>query len=77
MSDPAGDRFSPPKASIERTDVVSTSVLPFLKRHPIVAGALFGVAMRLVFSGGAGGAWSAMVAGFIFFVPIAIGALIA
>jgi len=75
MSDSADDRFAPPKTPLERADLVRKKVLPFLSRYPIVAGALFGVLMRLVFSGNAGSAWSAMVGGFIYFVPVAIGAL--
>ena len=75
MSGSLDDRFTPPKTPLERSDVVRDTLLPFLKRSPIVAGALFGVFMRFVFSGSAGGPWSAMVGGFIYFVPIAIGAL--
>ena len=50
-------------------------VLPFLRRHPIIIGALFGVLLRLLFSGGGGSAWSAMAGGFIVCAPLAIGAL--
>ena len=46
-----------------------------LKRYPIIAGALAGVAMRFVFSGDAGSRWSAMVGAFIFGAPIFVGML--
>jgi hypothetical protein len=49
------------------------SSLPILKRYPIIAGALAGVALRLVFSGRGGSAWSAMVGAFIFFAPVVVG----
>ena len=75
MSEPAHDRFAPPRTPLETAGAIRSKVLPFLSRYPIVAGAVFGVLMRFVFSGSAGGAWSAMVGGFIYFVPVAIGAL--
>jgi hypothetical protein len=49
--------------------------LPTLKRYPIIAGALAGVSLRLIFSGEAGTSWSAMTGAFIFFTPIIVGML--
>ena len=50
-------------------------VLPFPGWTPILAGALLGVALRLLFSGRAGDAYTAMSAGFIYFVPGIVGAV--
>jgi len=69
------DPYAPPSAALEPSGVIRSKVLPFLARYPILAGALFGMAMRLAFSGRAGSSWSAMAGGFIFFAPVAIGAL--
>jgi hypothetical protein len=49
--------------------------LPMLKRYPIIAGALFGILLRLVFLGGGGSRWSPMVGAFIFGAPILVGML--
>lgn len=75
MNDPASDRFTPPQAPLDNGDTLRERVLPFLLRYPILAGAVFGVLLRLTFSGRAGSAWSAMAAGFIYFAPVAIGAV--
>jgi hypothetical protein len=50
-------------------------VLPMLKRYPIIAGAIAGVLLRLMFSGQGGSRWSAMAAAFIFTAPILVGML--
>jgi hypothetical protein len=47
--------------------------LPMLKRYPVIAGAVAGVLLRLVFSGPPGSRWSAMAEAFIFVVPILVG----
>lgn len=47
--------------------------LPMLKRYPVIAGAVAGVLLRLVFSGQPGSRWSAMAEAFIFIVPIVVG----
>ena len=47
--------------------------LPMLKRYPVIAGALAGVMLRLMFSGGGGSPWSAMAGAFIFLAPIVVG----
>lgn len=47
--------------------------LPMLKRYPVIAGALVGVVLRLLFSGGGGSSWSAMVGAFIFVAPVLVG----
>lgn len=49
------------------------NALPMLKRYPVIAGALSGVLLRLMFSGGGGSPWSAMAGAFIFAVPILVG----
>jgi hypothetical protein len=47
--------------------------LPMLKRYPVMAGAVAGVLLRLVFSGAPQSQWSAMAAAFIYLAPIAVG----
>ena len=75
MSDTAPDRFTPPEAPLDADNPASDTLLPFLLRYPILAGALFGIALRLMFSGHAGSNWSAMAGAFIYFAPVAIGAV--
>jgi hypothetical protein len=48
---------------------------PFSYGWPLVAGALTGVALRLVFRGRPGGMFEAMSAGFIYFAPVIVGAV--
>ena len=47
--------------------------LPMLKRYPVIAGAILGVSLRLMFSGRGGSPWSAMAAAFIFIAPVLVG----
>ena len=47
--------------------------LPMLACYPVIAGALAGVALRLMFSGPGGSSWSAMTGAFIFAAPIVVG----
>lgn len=47
--------------------------LPMLKRYPVIAGAIAGLLLRLMFSGGGGSSWSAMAGAFIFVAPIVVG----
>jgi hypothetical protein len=47
--------------------------LPMLKRYPVIAGAVAGVLLRLVFSGAPQSQWSAMAAAFIYIAPILVG----
>lgn len=50
--------------------------LPFAGWYPLLIGALFGVAMRwFAFGGKAGEAYGAMLASFIYLVPLAVGAM--
>ena len=49
--------------------------LPFSKWAPVIAGALFGVFLRLIFSGGPGRNWAPMSVAFFYFVPFAVGAV--
>jgi len=48
--------------------------LPFSRWWPLLAGALMGVALRLVFAGSPGGPYAPMQGAFIYLVPIAVGA---
>jgi len=74
MSHPYPEGFNPPKAPLDPDNPAPEKMLPFLLRYPILAGALFGIVLRLLFSGHAGSSWSAMAGGFIYFAPVAIGA---
>jgi len=47
--------------------------LPMLKRYPVIAGAIAGVMLRLMFSGSGGSSWSAMAGAFIFIAPVVVG----
>ena len=47
--------------------------LPFRYRWPVLAGALAGIVLRLLFSGAAGSSWSAMAGAFVFLAPIVVG----
>lgn len=49
--------------------------LPFSNWWPLIIGALVGIVLRLIFSGRPGGAYAAMSGAFIYFVPIAVGAV--
>lgn len=49
------------------------SDLPFSPWQPIIAGALAGLALRLVFIGRPGGPYAAMMASFILLVPMVVG----
>lgn len=56
--------------------VASTpGALPFPKWWPLAVGALTGIVQRLIFSGEPGGVLSAMQGAFVYFVPIAVGAV--
>src|SRR5215472_11144655 len=69
MSNPSPDNAAPPsQGKKERT-------IPFSGWWPFVAGALTGIALRLVFSGAPGSAFAAMTAGFIYLVPFLVGAV--
>lgn len=47
--------------------------LPMLKRYPVIAGAISGVLLRLMFSGRGGSPWSAMAGAFVFVAPVVVG----
>jgi hypothetical protein len=49
--------------------------LPYRKGWPLLLGALMGVALRLIYSGDSGWPYAPMEAGFIYFVPVAVGAV--
>lgn len=48
--------------------------LPFSGWWPVAAGALLGIALRLAFFGKPGGPYAAMMASFIYIVPVVVGA---
>ncbi|MEO8153952.1 MAG: SRPBCC domain-containing protein [Rhizobacter sp.] len=73
MTNPEHDPVTPSVDTL--AEPPRSPILPFLLRYPIIAGALLGVLLRLVFSGPAGSAWSAMAGAFIFGAPVVIGAL--
>jgi hypothetical protein len=56
-----------PKPSIDK--------LPYAARWAVLAGALVGVMLRLVFLGKPGGAYAPMGTAFVLFVPLAVGAV--
>lgn len=49
--------------------------LPYAKWWPVLAGVMTGVAMRLAFSGKAGGPYAAMMSSFVLLVPLLVGAV--
>jgi hypothetical protein len=51
--------------------------LPFSSLWPVGAGALLGIALRLVYSGAPDGPYAAMSSGFIYCAPIVVGAVTA
>lgn len=76
MSDPAHDPYAPPQADLDPSrGVFRQRVLPFMARFPILVGALAGLLLRGLFSGGPGSAWSAMAGAFIFAAPMVVGAV--
>jgi hypothetical protein len=58
-----------------QTPASRPSVLPFSKWWPLAMGALTGIALRLIFSGDPGGAFTVMKGAFIYLAPIAVGAV--
>ena len=56
---------SPPTDPLDR--------LPFSGWWPLVAGALSGIALRLVFMGKPGGIYAAMMGSFIYLAPLLVG----
>ncbi|HEX4332289.1 MAG TPA: SRPBCC family protein [Usitatibacter sp.] len=54
---------------------IESTALPFSKWVPLLAGALLGVAIRIVFSGKPGNAFAAMSSGFIYITPGIVGAV--
>lgn len=58
-----------------KEEAASSDGMPFSGWTPFFAGALSGLLLRLMFSGAAGSALSAMAAGFVWFAPFAVGAI--
>ncbi len=54
---------------------IKPNALPFSRGWPLAIGALLGIALRLIFSGEPGGAFTAMQGAFVYLTPIAVGAL--
>ena len=75
MTEPSAPRKRPEFSQDPRNLSEFWQDLPMLKRYPVIAGALAGLLLRLVFSGEGGSAWSAMVGAFIFGVPLFVGML--
>jgi hypothetical protein len=63
------------KAIAAQEEAASPQGMPFSGWAPFMAGALSGLLLRLMFSGAAGSALSAMAGGFVWFAPIAVGAI--
>ena len=59
----------------EQKNPDDATVLPFPKLWPVLAGALLGLLLRLVFFGKAGAAYAPMMASFIYPVPVLVGAV--
>lgn len=53
----------------------SPAALPFRRWTPFLAGACAGLALRLLYSGSPGNAYATMMASFIYFSPIVVGAV--
>jgi hypothetical protein len=64
-----------PVAATAAPVVAKKSTLPFSFWWPIAGGVIVGTLLRLIFSGAAGGAWSAMSWPFISFAPFAVSAV--
>jgi hypothetical protein len=56
-------------------DASPLKVVPFSAWYPVLAGVFSGILLRLVFSGAAGSARSAMAGSFIFLAPMLVGAV--
>ncbi|MDI4632239.1 SRPBCC domain-containing protein [Pelomonas sp. V22] len=74
MNCPTDSPEQPPAGSGEPAGLPPRT-LPFAKWWPFLSGALLGIVLRLIFSGNAGNAFTAMDTAFIYFVPVAVGGL--
>jgi hypothetical protein len=70
-SDDIGQVINP----AETPPVVKKGTLPFSNWWPLAGGVVAGTFLRIIFSGAAGGAWSAMSWPFITFAPFAVSAV--
>lgn len=68
------DSYRPFKSSKSKKSK-KTKLLPFSGFYPVLAGVMVGLLLRLLFSGKAGGPWSAMAGSFIFLAPLLVGAV--
>lgn len=64
-----------PQTNSDAPIVQKKKTLPFSGWWPVVVGTLFGIALRLFFSGEPGGLFSAMDRAFILLAPLAVGAV--
>jgi hypothetical protein len=70
-SDDVGQTIDP----AQTPPVVKKGTLPFSNWWPLAGGVVAGTLLRIIFSGAAGGAWSAMSWPFISFAPFAVSAV--
>lgn len=66
---------APVPLEVPRPGETDKKNLPFSSWWPLLIGALVGIALRLVYSGKPGMPYAPMDSGFIYFVPIAVGAI--
>lgn len=70
------NHYAPPETPLSETPEPPTRrALPFSAWYPVGWGALVGLVLRLVFSGKAGSAFSAMLSSFIFGAPLLVAAV--
>jgi hypothetical protein len=60
---------------MQPTQIDDQKMLPYAKWGPIVGGALFGIALRLVYMGDANSRYAPMMGAFIYLAPFAVGAV--
>jgi hypothetical protein len=73
MSDPTKNIKPKADSSKENADDLK---IPFLRRYPVIAGALLGLVLRiLVFTGKPDSVWTVMTGAFIYLAPLAVGAV--
>jgi len=76
VPDPSSDKqASAPQLPASPTAAEPQPYIPFSVWWPLVAGALAGIALRLIFFGKPGGAYAAMMASFIYLCPLLVGAV--
>lgn len=66
---------NPPEPAVAKATPPSVRQLPFSRWWPLLAGAMAGVVLRLVFFGSPGNWYAAMMGSFIYLSPILVGAV--